>query len=80
MIMAAHGMGGGDACTWVYILSDLILINEGLMFMQMEKQMAKLRKQRDLAESRLEDFMRIIEHHHQALKVSLGSSPHIKLH
>ena len=48
--------------------------------MQMEKKMAKLRKQRDIAESRLEDFMRIIEHDHQALKVSLGSSPHIKLH
>ncbi|XP_033132032.1 kinesin-like protein KIN-7F [Brassica rapa] len=37
------------------ILSDLILINEGLMWLQMEKQMAKLRKQRDLAESMLED-------------------------
>ncbi|XP_013647546.1 kinesin-like protein KIN-7F [Brassica napus] len=35
---------------------------------KMEKKMAKLRKQRDIAESRLEDFMRIIEHHHQALK------------
>ncbi|KAG2239454.1 hypothetical protein Bca52824_091700 [Brassica carinata] len=34
---------------------------------KMEKQIAKLIKQRDLAESRLEDFMRIIEHHH-ALK------------
>ncbi|WZZ77022.1 kinesin-like protein KIN-7F [Brassica napus] len=35
---------------------------------KMEKKMAKLRKQRDIAESRLEDFMRMIEHHHQALK------------
>ncbi|KAF8093191.1 hypothetical protein N665_0389s0050 [Sinapis alba] len=34
---------------------------------KMKKQIAELRKQRDLAESRLEDFMRMIEHHH-ALK------------
>ncbi|CAH8356514.1 unnamed protein product [Eruca vesicaria subsp. sativa] len=34
---------------------------------KMETKIAKLRKQRDLAESRLEDFMRMIEHHH-ALK------------
>lgn len=30
--------------------------------MQMEKQIAELRKQRDLAQSRLEDFMRMVEH------------------
>jgi len=28
----------------------------------MEKEIAELRKQRDLAQSRLEDFMRMIEH------------------
>ncbi|KAJ4898735.1 ATP binding microtubule motor family protein [Raphanus sativus] len=44
---------------------------------KMEKEMAELRKQRDLAESRLEDFMRLIEHHHQALKYG---TPHFGNH
>lgn len=38
----------------------------------MEKEIAELRKQRDLAQSRLEDFMRMIEHN-VASKVLLSS-------
>lgn len=30
--------------------------------MQMEKQLAEMTKQRDLAQSRLEDFMKMVEH------------------
>lgn len=39
-------------------------VNAELRFnvMQMEKQIEELRKQRDLAQSRLEDYMRMVEH------------------
>lgn len=30
--------------------------------MQMEKQLAEMTKQRDIAQSRLEDFMKMVEH------------------
>lgn len=46
--------------------------------MQMEKQIVELRKQRDLAQSRLEDFMRMVEHD-ESSKVLLVSSHNLTL-
>ncbi|CAH2075880.1 unnamed protein product [Thlaspi arvense] len=47
-----------------------------LLIQKMEKQIAELRKQRDLAQSRLEDFMRMVEHD----EASKSGTPHFGNH
>ena len=54
-MLSFHRSFGMSLDSWIY--SDL-----RFDVVQMEKQVADMTKQRDLAQSRLEDFMKMVEH------------------